>query len=93
MSNMLLGKSKEIATEGMKRLNQRGNDTQLWMYLVVNVKSDAVKNNIAQDWNVRSMNQRKLELVNQAHCQPPKSECEILGINELKWMEIGKQFR
>ena len=72
MSNMLLGKSREIATEGMKRLNQRGNDTQLCVYLVVNVKSNAVKNHIAQDWNARSMNQCKLEVVNQAHCQPPQ---------------------
>ena len=44
---MLLEKSGEIAPEGMKRLSQRGNDTQLWMCLVVKVKSDAVKNSIA----------------------------------------------
>ena len=31
----------------MKRLGQSRNDAQLWMYLVVNVKSDAVKNNVA----------------------------------------------
>ena len=31
----------------MKRLSQSNNNTQLWMYLVVKVKSDAVKNNIA----------------------------------------------
>ena len=42
--NMLLEKSREIAPEGMKMLNQRGNNTQLWMSLVVKVKSDAVKN-------------------------------------------------
>ena len=44
MSNMLLGKTEEIASERMKRLNQSGNDTQLWMCQVVNVKSDAIKN-------------------------------------------------
>ena len=44
---MLLGKSKEIAPEGMKRLSQSRNDAQLWMCLVVKVKSDAVKNDIA----------------------------------------------
>ena len=44
---MLLGKSGEIAPEGMKRLHQGRNDAQLWMCLVVKVKSDAVKNNIA----------------------------------------------
>ena len=37
----------EITSERMKRLDQSGNDAQLWMCLVVKVKSDAVKNNIA----------------------------------------------
>ena len=47
MSNMPLGKNKEIAPERMKRLDQSGNGAQLWMYLVVKVKSDAVKYNTA----------------------------------------------
>ena len=46
---MLLGKSGEKAPERMTRLSQSRNDTQLWMSLVVQVKSDAVKNNIAQE--------------------------------------------
>ena len=37
-------KDREIASERMKRLNQSGNDTQLWMCQVVNVKSDTIKN-------------------------------------------------
>ena len=44
---MLLEKSGEIPPKGMKRLSQSGNSAQAWMYLVVTVKSDAVKNNIA----------------------------------------------
>ena len=44
---MLLGKSREIAPERMKRLGQSGNDTLLWMCLGVKVKSGAVKNSIA----------------------------------------------
>ena len=44
---MLLEKSGEIVQERMKRLSQSGNNTQLWMCLVVKVKSDAIKNNIA----------------------------------------------
>ena len=44
---MLLEKSREIAPEGMKRLSQSRNNTQLWMCLVVKVKSDVLKNNIA----------------------------------------------
>ena len=44
---MILEKSREIAPERMKRLSQSGNNTQLWICLVVKVKSDAVKNNTA----------------------------------------------
>ena len=50
VSNMLLGKSGGqllIAPERMKQLGQSGNDAQLWMCLVMKVKSDAVKNSIA----------------------------------------------
>ena len=46
VSNMLLVKSREkllIAPERMKWLEQSGNNVQLWMCLVVKVKSDAVK--------------------------------------------------
>ena len=32
----------------MKRLSQSRNDTQFWLYMVMKVKSDAVKNNIAE---------------------------------------------
>ena len=47
---MLLGKSREqflIAPERMKRLGQSRNDSQLRVCLVVKVKSNVVKNNIA----------------------------------------------
>ena len=47
----------------MKRRRQSGNNAQLWMCLVVKVKSDAVKS--IGNWNVRSMNQGKLEVVKQ----------------------------
>ena len=45
----LLEKSRDIAPDEMKRLNQSRNNTQLWMCLVVKVKTNAVKNNIAQE--------------------------------------------
>ena len=45
--SMNLEKSREIAPKGMKRLSQSGNNAQLWMYLVVKVMSNALKNNIA----------------------------------------------
>ena len=44
---MLLEKSGEIAPERMKRLSQSGTGAQSWRCLVVKVKSDAVKNDIA----------------------------------------------
>ena len=43
---MLLQKSGEIAPERMNRLSQSENNTQLWICLVMEVKSNAVKNNI-----------------------------------------------
>jgi len=43
----LLEKSGEIAPERMKRLSQNKNNTQLWMGLVIELKSSAVKNSIA----------------------------------------------
>ena len=39
--------SGEITPERMKRQNQSKNNTQFWIWLVMEVKSDAVKNNIA----------------------------------------------
>ena len=49
MPNMLLEKSREIPPEGIKGPSQNINNVQLWMCLVVNVTSDAVKNNTAKD--------------------------------------------
>ena len=42
-----LEKSGEVTPERIKWLGQSGNDAQLGLCLVVKVKSDAVKNNIA----------------------------------------------
>ena len=49
MSNMILMKSWERAPERMKSLGQRRNLIQLWICLMVKVRSDAIKNNIAQE--------------------------------------------
>ena len=46
-ANMLLEKSEEITPKRMKRWNQSESNTQLWMWLVMEVKCNAVKNNIA----------------------------------------------
>ena len=54
----------------------------------MDVKSDAVKSNIAiGTWNVRSMNQGKLEVVKQ---EMARVNVDILGISELKWTGMGE---
>ena len=48
-------------------------------------KSTAVKSSVAGTWNVRSMNQGKLEAVKQ---EMARVNIDILEIRELKWTEI-----
>ena len=73
---------------GIKSLGQSRNDDQLWMCLVVKVKSDSVKNKYCiRTWNVRSTNQGKLDMVKQ---EMEKLNIDILGIGELKWMGAGE---
>ena len=45
--NMLQEISGEVTPERIKRQSQSKDNTQLWMWLVLEVKSDAVKSNIA----------------------------------------------
>ena len=78
---MLLRKGRKVAPERMKSLSQSENNAQLWMRLVKEVNSDAVKNNIARYLDVRSMNQGKLEVVKQ---EMARVNTDILGISELK---------
>ena len=50
MSNVLVGKDRGQLSEKKKKERKVGpkqNNTQLWMCLVVKVKTDAVKNNTA----------------------------------------------
>ena len=53
------------------------------------VKSDAVKSNIycIGTWNVRSMNQGKLDVVKQ---EMARVNIDTLGISELKWTRMGE---
>ena len=44
---MLMEISGEIIPERMKKWSQSENNTQLWMGLVIEARSDAVKSNIA----------------------------------------------
>ena len=52
------------------------------------VKSSAVKGSYCiGTWNVRSMNQRKLEVVKQ---EMARVNVNILGISKLKWTGMGE---
>ena len=51
------------------------------------VNSRAVKSNCIGTWNVRSMNQGKLEVVKQ---EMARVNIDILGISELKWTGMGE---
>ena len=39
----------EITPERMKRRHQRRNNTQFWMWMVMGVKSDVIKNSISKE--------------------------------------------
>ena len=55
---------------------------------MIEAKSDAIKSNIAREtWNVRSVNQGKLEVVKQ---EMARVNADILGISELKWTGMGE---
>ena len=79
---MLLEKNREITPERMKRRSP-----------VVNVTGDGNKVQCCKEqycigtWNVRSMNQGKLEVVKQ---EMARENIDILGINELKWTGMGE---
>ena len=80
---MLQEKRGEIAPEGIKRLSQRGNKCP-----VEDLPGGESKERYCiGTWNVRSMNQDKLEVVKQ---EMAKMNINILGLIELKWTGIGK---
>ena len=55
---------------------------------MIEARSDAVKSNICiGTWNVRSMNQGKLEVVKQ---EMARVNIDILGISELIWTGMGE---
>ena len=85
---MLLEISGEITPERMKRWSQSKNNTQLWMGLVMEVKVQCCKEqHCIGTWNIRSMNQGKLEVVKQ---EMARVNIDILGISELKWTGMGE---
>ena len=79
---MLLEISGEITPKRMKGWSQSKNNTQLWMGLVDRSKVRCYKEQYCiGTWNVRSMNQGKLEVLKQ---EMARVNVDILGINKLK---------
>ena len=84
---MLLEISGEIPPERMKGWSQRRKQ-----HSAVNVTGDGRKVRCCKEqycirtWNVRSMNQGKLEVVKQI----ARVNTDILGISELKWTGMGE---
>ena len=87
MPNMLLENSGKVTPERMKKQNQSKNNTQLCIWLVMEVKSDAVKNNIAQEPGKLVHESRQ---IGSGQRGDGKSEIDILGISELRWTGMGE---
>ena len=85
---MLLEISGEITPERMKGWSQSKRQ-----YPVVDVTADRSKVRCCKEqycigtWNVRSMNQGKLEMVKQ---EMARVNVDILGISKLKWTGMGE---
>ena len=77
-----------ITPERMKKHSQSKNNSQLWMWLVMEVKLQCSKEHYCiGTWKVRSMNQGKLEVVTQ---EMARVNIDISGISELKWTGMGE---
>ena len=76
-----------------KSRNNEGMEPKQKQYPVVDGTGDGSKVRCCKEqycignWNVRSMNQSKLEVVKQ---EMARVNVDILGISELKWTGIGK---
>ena len=86
----------QYATRDQWRNNSRNNEeseTKQKQHPVVDGTGDGSKvqcckeQNCIGTWNVRSMNQGKLEVVKQ---EMPRVNVDILGISELKWTGTGE---
>ena len=86
----------QYATGDQRRNNYRKNEgiePKQKQYPVVDVTGDRSKVQCCKEqycigtWNVRSMNQGKLEMVKQ---EMARVNVDILGINELKWTGMGE---
>ena len=70
----------------MKRQSQSKNNAQLWILVDESKVQGCKEQYCLGSWNVRSMNQSKLEVVKQ---EMTRVNIDILGISELKWTRMG----
>ena len=86
----------QYATGDQRRNNSRKNEEmeqKQKQYPVVDVTGDGSKNRCCKEqycigtWNIRSVNQGKLEVVKQ---EMARVNIDILGISELKWTGIDE---
>ena len=77
-------RNNSIKNEGMEPKQKQH---QLWMWLTMEVVWCCKEQYCLGTWNVRSMNQGKLEVVKQ---EMARGNVNILGISELKWTGMGE---
>ena len=70
----------------MKRLSESKNKDQLWMSGDRSKVQGYKEQYCIGTWNVRSMNQGKLQVVKET----ARMNIDILGISELKWTDLGE---
>ena len=88
MPDLLLEMSGEITLERMKGWSQSKTNTQLRMGLGDRSKVQCCKEQYCMGtWNVRSLNQGKLEAVKQ---EIARVNVGILGISKLRWTGMGE---
>ena len=79
---MLLEISEEITLERMNGWSQSKNNTQLFVTGDRSKIQSCKEQYCIGTWNVRSINQGKLEVVKQ---EMARMNIDVLGISELKW--------
>ena len=84
---MLLEISGEITPERMKGWSQSKNNTSCGVTGDRSKVRCCKEQHCIETWNVRSMNQGKLEVVKQ---EMARVNVDILGISELKWTGMGE---
>ena len=84
---MLLEKSREIAPEGMKRLTKWKQQPRVYVSGGESKVQCCREQYCIGTWNVRSINQGKLEVVKQ---EMARVNIDILGISDLKCTGMGE---